>query len=48
MGRVIYSSKVYDIVKYNGYTVQQKNGVRVSTHKQYDKALKALRRLENK
>jgi hypothetical protein len=48
MGKVIYEGKTYNIVKYDGYTIQQKNGVRVSTHKQYDMALKQLRKLESK
>lgn len=47
MGSIIRFGKGYNVVKYGtDYTVEQLNGVRVSTHGNYTKAYKAWLKLE--
>lgn len=46
MSKVLYKGKNYDIVKYNDFTIEQKNGVRIITFNNYTKAKEYLDKID--
>lgn len=46
MGKLIYSGINYNIIKYDDFTIEQKNGVRVTTFSNYEKAKKYIEKID--
>ena len=46
MGKLIHEGIKFDIVKYTDYTIQQKNGVRITTFNTYEKAKSFLDKID--